>query len=123
MRIDADRIRGKVGAPPEGRFDDPPSNVRHLRPRQENDTRQRMRPALTARLKELEARLQKGPGLAGAECGLTLLDDALDGWQRGCLYVIGGRTGMGKSIVGANIATGLAAHGLGWAAGRLRRAA
>ena len=126
--FDAEWEAAKAGEilPPPGRFDDeapdmpPPelvarvSNVVPIRGRSvEPDTRQKIRPALTDAFNALHARLAKGPGLLGASSGLVDLDDALDGWQRGCFYVIGGRTGMGKSIVGANIATGLAANGNG----------
>jgi len=79
----------------------------------ENDGSRPMRPVLKAAFTSIQDRLKRGGGLAGEPLGLTVVDDALDGWQRGCLYIIGGRTGMGKSIVGLNVATLAAEKGLG----------
>lgn len=96
--------------------DDPiPSNVRPIK-REEQDTSQEMKPALTEAFEGLHERIERikrGQRYAGEECGIRVLDDAIDGWQRKNFHVIGGRTGMGKSVVGLNIAMGLARNGFG----------
>lgn len=60
----------------------------------------------------LQARCGAGGGPEGHECGLKLLDDALSGWCSGKLYIIGGRPGMGKSMLAKDIAVGIARQGL-----------
>ena len=77
------------------------------------DGSQPMRPVLKAAFATIQDRLNRGGGLAGEALGLLPIDDALDGWQRGRFYVIGGRTGMGKSVVGLNVAMLAAIKGLG----------
>jgi replicative DNA helicase len=124
--FDATWEAAKAGeeTPPPGLFDDdapdpvpPPEVLAEVIPIRrgvaEPDTSSEMKPALTAAFNALDARVRRGPGLAGAACGISKLDDALDGWQCGRLYVLGGRTGMGKSIVGLNVAMGLARNGFG----------
>jgi len=117
-KADLDRLRAKARVtlggepePPPGRFDD---NVVPLRASNDGpDTSSDMRDAMTKAFEAMQARISRGGGLAGAESGLECLDYALDGWQRGRFYVIGGRTGMGKTILGANVAMGLAERGNG----------
>ena len=58
-----------------------------------------------------EVRRNNGQKLLGAACGLTRIDKAIDGWQRKRVHVIGGRSGMGKSMVALNAGIGLAKQG------------
>ena len=118
--------RGDPPPPPDGLFDDdapdvPPDGVeefgellqRERTSQPKADTSADMKTALKGALQDVEERAKRKGELAGAKCGLTRLDDTLDGWQRGCLYVVGGRTGMGKSVVGLNVGMGLARNGYG----------
>jgi replicative DNA helicase len=112
--------RGEDPPPPDGFFDDGPDvPPPWLAPASASvgtivqGTALEMKPALRSALKAIEERAKLKGALGGAECGLKRLDYALDGWQRGRLHVIGGRTGMGKSVVGLNIAMGLAERGNG----------
>jgi replicative DNA helicase len=70
-----------------------------------------MRGAMVAAFKAVRDRVERGGELAGAASGFRGVDIALDGWQRGKLYVVGGRSGMGKSVFGLNTAMGLARAG------------
>jgi len=116
---DVKRETGKTPDPFDPRFADDatvvePGNVVPIRPDAEvDDGSLPMKPVLNSAFKGMQERLARGGGLAGEAVGLTRIDDALDGWQRGRFYVIGGRTGMGKSIVGLNVANRAAEKGLG----------
>ncbi|WP_332116052.1 replicative DNA helicase [Azorhizobium caulinodans] len=59
--------------------------------------------------------IQAGTMPIGASTGLTDLDRSIGGLQPGRLVVVAGRPGMGKTIVGANIARAVAANGDGCA--------
>lgn len=48
-----------------------------------------------------------GKGVLGARCGISDLDEMVGGFQGGKLYLFAGRTAMGKSILAANLLTGL----------------
>lgn len=47
----------------------------------------------------------------GMPCGISKLDEALGGFHKGDLYVIGGASSMGKTALAMNICTGLAQIG------------
>lgn len=70
-----------------------------------------MKEALDSAINRMRDRAKRKGELAGASCGYRHLDKLLDGWQRGCLYVAGGRAGMGKSIFALNVALGIAKSG------------
>jgi replicative DNA helicase len=53
-------------------------------------------------------RLRSNRRFAGEPSGYLVLDKAIDGFQPGNFYVIGGRTGVGKSILGLNLAISMA---------------
>ncbi|MFA4900886.1 MAG: DnaB-like helicase C-terminal domain-containing protein [Brevundimonas sp.] len=59
----------------------------------------------------LQERMKRGDKLAGVESGYRKLDYALDGFCRKKMYVIAGRAGMGKSVVGLNLALRFAEAG------------
>ncbi len=59
--------------------------------------------------------IQAGTMPIGASTGLADLDRSIGGLQPGRLVVVAGRPGMGKTIVGANIARAVAAKGDGCA--------
>jgi KaiC/GvpD/RAD55 family RecA-like ATPase len=52
----------------------------------------------------LRARIERGEDLEGTASGYRQLDYAINGFKRRCLYVIGARSGMGKSILALNLA-------------------
>lgn len=52
---------------------------------------------LTEAIDEIDRRFHGDGGLDGQATGYQALDDALDGFQNGRVYVIAGRTSMGKS--------------------------
>lgn len=56
-----------------------------------------------AAYKELEGRSQ-GRGYSGINTGFRALNKFIGGWKPGCLYVIAGRTGTGKSSLALNFA-------------------
>lgn len=59
---------------------------------------------ITKTLEILDERARRGPGMTGLPTGLPELDDLLDGLCPGRLYVIAARPGMGKSIMGLQLA-------------------
>lgn len=65
-------------------------------------------------LKRMDA-IRDGTLEPGVPTGLRDLDRAIGGLQPGRLVVIAGRPGMGKTIVGANIARAVASNGYGCA--------
>ena len=60
---------------------------------------------------KLKERTLRGDALAGMSTGFPTLDRRLDGLRLGCSYVIGARSGMGKSICALNIALNTAMLG------------
>lgn len=74
-------------------------------------TKVHIKDGLEATFLEIQERTRSGARLSGVESGYRKLDYALDGWCRKKMYVIGGRTGMGKSIVGLNLAIRFAEAG------------
>lgn len=74
-------------------------------------TKTGIRDGMEAAFVGLHERMKRGDKLAGVESGYQKLDYTLDGWQRKKMYVIGGRAGMGKSIVGLNLALRFAEAG------------
>jgi replicative DNA helicase len=132
---DLDKIRANTRAvlgaepePPPGMFDDDvpvdaykippvPANVVPIRRPDGKGLESGvvgMRDAVDAALKAAyarEVRRNNGQTYLGVPCGLTKLDDAIDGWQRQRTYIIGGRSGMGKTVVGVSVAIGLAKQG------------
>ncbi len=67
--------------------------------------------ALRATLKHFD-RINESDGMLGFSTGLSGLDEATGGLQRGNLTVIGARPGMGKSVLAENIARHFAKSGL-----------
>lgn len=59
---------------------------------------------ITKTLEILDERAKRGPGMTGLPTGLPDLDDLLDGLCPGRLYVIAARPGMGKSVMGLQLA-------------------
>lgn len=59
---------------------------------------------ITKTLEILDERARRGPGMTGLPTGLPELDDLLDGLCPGRLYVIAARPGIGKSIMGLQLA-------------------
>lgn len=59
-------------------------------------------------LEVIEKNYNLGGRLMGYESGIKPLDEALNGFQRGKLYVIAGRPSMGKSALALNITHGIA---------------
>lgn len=72
-----------------------------------------MKASLKDALTGVYARMQRHGELDGACTGYTAIDKALDGWSREKVYVIGGRSGIGKSVFGLNVAMRLASRGHG----------
>jgi len=72
-----------------------------------------MRDTLRDALVDLQDRYARETRYAGEESGYERLDYALDGWEREMVYLLGGRPGMGKSIVGLNLGLQFAHRGLG----------
>ena len=65
------------------------------------------------RVIETTARVyQSGTGLSGVSTGIACVDFRLGGLEPGNLLIIGGRPGMGKSAIAANIAKNVAANGI-----------
>lgn len=60
-------------------------------------------------LKQVEEAQRSGGGIVGVTTGLSDLDDALGGSVRGWMVVIGGRPGMGKTVLAMQLARA-AAH-------------
>ena len=81
-------------------------------PKKRKRTAKHIKPVIKEALVSIEERLKRGGKLAGESLGITLVDKAFDGWQRGRFYVLAGRTGMGKSIVGQNLGSNAANMGL-----------
>ena len=54
---------------------------------------------------------QRGTGLAGLSTGFASLDDLIGGLAPGCVYIIAGRPGMGKTALGVNVLYNIAAAG------------
>ena len=52
-------------------------------------------------------------GFAGASVGLNLIDHVTGGIQQDAVWFVGGRTSMGKSVMGLNLARGIAEQGRG----------
>jgi replicative DNA helicase len=59
-------------------------------------------------VKGIEERYSNGGEIPGMKTGYTDFDRATNGLKRGELFVIGGRPSMGKTLMGLNIADGLA---------------
>jgi len=72
-----------------------------------------MKTSLRDALTDVTHRMQRNGELAGACTGYTKIDNAIDGWQREQVYVVGGRSGIGKSVFGLNVAMRFADRGLG----------
>lgn len=72
-----------------------------------------MKDTLKETLLDLHDRYARESRYAGEESGYDKLDYTLDGWERELVYLLGGRPGMGKSIVGLNLGLQFAARGLG----------
>lgn len=70
-----------------------------------------MKQAIKLAFTAIQDRAARGCVLAGESIGYPLLDRALDGLQRGKLYVVGARSGLGKSIFALNAALNLAKGG------------
>lgn len=62
-------------------------------------------------IKKIHERVSRGKSLAGIASGYEELDQAIDGWQRGKFYVVGGRSGMGKSVFALNLTLRFADQG------------
>lgn len=77
-------------------------------------TREPAAEVASAVLRRLDA-IHNGTLEAGVPTGLCDLDKAIGGLQPGRLVVIAGRPGMGKTILGANLARAVAAAGYGCA--------
>ena len=54
---------------------------------------------------------KRGGGLAGLSTGLVDVDKMLCGLEAGCLYVLAGRPGMGKTAAALTISTNIASQG------------
>lgn len=52
-------------------------------------------------------------GFAGASVGLGMIDHVTGGIQQDAVWFVGGRTSMGKSVMGLNLARGIAEQGRG----------
>jgi len=89
-------VAGKLPADP---FDVKPSNVITIKS------------AMADAFEAMRARAAKGECLAGVSCGYPEIDKALDGLQRGKVYILGARSGVGKSILGVNVALNVASIG------------
>lgn len=62
---------------------------------------------------DIETRALAGGGSAGARCGITAIDRRLGGFLPGQLILIGGRPGMGKSMLSIAMAQSAARAGVG----------
>lgn len=60
----------------------------------------------------IEERYNQGGGMIGRSTGFYDLDKLLSGWRPGCLYLIAGRPGMGKTAVSLNTMIPTARDGL-----------
>lgn len=60
----------------------------------------------------IEERFNSGGGLIGHSTGFYDLDKLISGWRGGCLYLIAGRPGMGKTAVSLNTLVPTAQEGL-----------
>lgn len=60
----------------------------------------------------IEERYKSGGGMIGQSTGFFDLDTMLSGWRPGCLYLIAGRPGMGKTAVSLNTMIPTARAGL-----------
>jgi len=90
-----------------------PSELGNGKPNKKKEpTAKHIKPVIKSALESIEERLKRGGKLAGESLGITLVDKSFDGWQRGRFYVVAGRTGMGKSIVGQNFGSNAASSGL-----------
>jgi replicative DNA helicase len=61
----------------------------------------------------IRCRIERGDELEGMASGYRRLDYALNGFKRKCMYVIGARSGMGKSVAALNLALRFAEAGQG----------
>lgn len=77
----------------------------------EPETSVEMKPAIVAAMENMQERAKRGNVLAGLSTGYPKLDKAFDGLQRGKMYVVGARSGMGKSIFSMNVALNVARLG------------
>ena len=69
--------------------------------------------ALKPWVDEISDRFERGGAIAGESWGLADLDAATSGLEAGRLYVVAGRPGMGKSVLGLQVATDFALRGTG----------
>lgn len=105
------RETGEVPDPFDPRFsDDGPTDPRDV---EAEKTISPMKDTLREALVDLHERYARQTRFAGEESGYERLDYALDGWEREMVYLLGGRPGMGKSIVGLNLGLQFASRGLG----------
>ena len=91
-----------------------PEAVAEAKPRvngKKPKTKAGVREVIASTFTGVQERTKRGARLAGVESGYRKLDYALDGFCRKKMYVIGGRTGMGKSVVGLNLALRFAEAG------------
>jgi replicative DNA helicase len=59
-------------------------------------------------LEYIEKNYQNGGGYIGMECGIKTIDNATDGFIKKDLVILAGRPSMGKTLLGLQIANGLA---------------
>ena len=74
------------------------------------ETDMAMKPAILAAMTAIHERWERGVGLAGMSTGYWQLDKALDGLQLGRTYVIGARSGHGKTIFSINLSINVASQ-------------
>lgn len=79
---------------------------------QVKDNKEALKQALTFAYERIE-RAANGQTLAGISTGFKELDRVIDGLKQGCLYGMGGRPGMGKSVLALNICLNAAKQGHG----------
>lgn len=60
---------------------------------------------------DVSERRERGGGMVGASTGFRGIDRHLLGFEAGCLYVVAGRPGMGKSVIASQFADAVAKEG------------